>query len=272
MATGSRAGVEVGMFQESEFKIMNLPRFVAEEHEHFTRSVTTDLAEFAGNQEVQKLYEDVLSRELAAVDEDLAVLQMLVFTHYYFLYSTTALMRWHLSEAFAGVRIAIDGALVAAQLIHDRRSHVPYTARTKPFDNFSRYLGNLMKDGKPLPHPLVPTLIALHKKLSTFTSHADVGSFVHRVAVMRDGPERQLVVQYFQRSDDAREREVHGLALCHAFVMVLDVFSEFLVKELRLVPPSWIADLRSLGSRLEQRHAVLREGLRSSEEATAGEI
>jgi hypothetical protein len=58
--------------------------------------------------------------------------------------------------------------------------------REKPFDNFARYLGNLIREGKALPHPLVPVLFNLHKSLSTFASHADVNSFVHRVDIVKN--------------------------------------------------------------------------------------
>ncbi len=97
-------------------------------------------------------------------------------------------MRCHLSEAFASARAAIDAALIAAQIIHDRASQVAYTKREKPFDNFARHLGNLIRDGKPLPHPLVPALRDLYKTISTFAGHADVGSFVHRVKLTEDYP------------------------------------------------------------------------------------
>src|SRR5882672_7531897 len=91
-------------------------------------------------------------------ENEFVLFQLLTFTHYHFLYALACLMRCHLSEAFASARAAIDAALIAAQIIHDRASQVAYTKREKPFDNFARYLGNLIRDGKPLPLPLVPSL------------------------------------------------------------------------------------------------------------------
>lgn len=176
-------------------------------------------------------------------------------------------MRCHLSEAFASVRAAIDGALVGAQLIHDRASQVAYTKREKPFDNFARYLGNLIRDGKPLPHPLVPVLFNQHKTISAFAVHADVGSFLHRVN-FADGPENPMMsVGYFQFAKNPAEREIHGLAVFHSFVMILDVFSDFLVTEQKAVPQEWQDELRALGTTIERRAEALRGTLAKDAEA-----
>jgi len=181
--------------------------------------------------------------------------------------SPLCLMRCHLSEAFASVRAAIDGALVGAQLIHDRASQVAYTKREKPFDNFARYLGNLIRDGKPLPHPLVPVLFNQHKTISAFAVHADVGSFLHRVN-FADGPENPMMsVGYFQFAKNPAEREIHGLAVFHSFVMILDVFSDFLVTEQKAVPQEWQDELRALGTTIERRAEALRGTLAKDAEA-----
>ena len=65
----------------------------------------------------------------------------------------------------------------------------------------------LGKDGKPLPHPLVPVLFNLHKSFSRFASHADVDSFVHRVKVNGAPDEMMLTVEYFQFAENQTERK-----------------------------------------------------------------
>src|SRR3954451_11629528 len=159
---------------------LNLLQFVSVENEQFLVSMASNPEEFRTLSYIHGLY-DAAMAEKSVHENDIAVFQMLTFTHYHFLFATACLMRCHLSEAFASVRAAIDGALVGAQLIHDRASQLAYAKREKPFDNFARYLGNLIRNGKPLPHPLVPVLFNQHKAISGFAVHADVGSFVHRV-------------------------------------------------------------------------------------------
>jgi hypothetical protein len=206
-----------------------------------------------------------------SVDEDdVVIFQMLTFTHYHFLFSTACLMRCHLSEAFASARAAIDGALVAAQIIYDRPSQVAYAKREKPFDNLARYLGSLIKDGKLLPHPLVPRLFDLHKSFSMFASHADVNSFVHRVKISREPGKKVLTVEYFQFSLSEAERKIHALTLFHTFVMILDVFSDFLVTEQKAVPKEWQDQLRGLGQAMERMHGALRETLPPDDAEEAG--
>lgn len=246
---------------------LNLLQFVSIEHEQFLVSVANNRGEFHTLSHIHGLY-DAAMAEKTVHENDIAVFQMLTFTHYHFLFATACLMRCHLSEAFASVRAAIDGALVGAQIIHDRASQVAYTKREKPFDNFARYLGNLIRDGKPLPHPLVPDLFNQQKTISGFAVHADVGSFMHRVN-FADGPENPMMsVEYFQFAKNPVEREIHGLTVLHSFVMILDVFSDFLVIEQKAVPQEWQDKLRTLGTAIERRAKTLRGMLPSDAEAT----
>jgi hypothetical protein len=157
-----------------------------------------------------------------------------------------------------GQRIAIDAALIGAQIIADRGSQIAWVKREKPFDNLARYYGNLIKDKKPLPHALVPELLALHKKLSGISSHADIGTFVHRTTITKESYGQRIFVKYFQCSDDARQRRIHALTLAHALVMILDMFSDFLVDEQKSVPPQWRLDLRAFGADIEREHKALK--------------
>lgn len=238
----------------------NLLSFISSENEQFRISLQNDTNEMAFLERLQALYEAALP-DVEVPEDDMPIFQLLTLTHYYFLMATALLMRCHLSEAFGCARIAIDATLIGAHLISDRKAHVAYTKREQPFDNFARYLGNLIKDGKPLPHPLVPELVRLHKRLSTFTSHADIGSFVHRVTLSQEDGVHQIRVQYFQYSKTPAERRVHALTLFHIFVMVLDVFSEFLALEHRIVKAEWQFEIHRLGAELERQAAALKATL-----------
>ncbi len=234
---------------------LNLLDFVARETHQFLVSLANNEDQLKIHRRLQGLYEAALSN-MTADENDIVVFQLLTFTHYHFLFSNACLMRCHLSEAFASARAAIDAALIAAHIIHDRASQVAYTERQKPFDKLNRHLGNLIRNGKELPHPLVPALLELHGKISAF-AHADVHSFVHRVRIVRQ-PETVLTVEYFQFANDETERKIHALNLFHVFVMVLDVFSEFLVREQKVVPQQWQDVLHGLGQAIECQHAALR--------------
>jgi hypothetical protein len=239
---------------------LDLLRFVSIENEQFLISLANNRDELKILSYIQGLY-DAATAEKSVDKNDMAVFQLLTFTHYHFLFSTACLMRCHLSEAFASARAGIDGALVGAQIIHDRASQVAYTKREKPFDNFARYLGNLIKDKKPLPHPLVPDLFSLHKSFSSFAAHADVGSFVHRVKFTGEPDRRILTFEYFQFSPNDTERKIHAMTLFHTFIMVLDVFSDFLVAEQKVVPKEWQDELRGLGQAIERHHDELKKAL-----------
>jgi len=239
---------------------LDLLKFVSLEHEQFLVSLANNRDEFRILSHIHGLY-DAATSNVTVHENEMAIFQLLTFTHYHFLFGTACLMRCHLSEAFASARAAIDGALVGAQIIHDRPSQVAYTKRERPFDNFARYLGNLIKSGKPLPHRLVPTLVDLQKSFSSFSVHADVGSFVHRVTISGDGDDRLLSMQYFQFARNETERKIHALTLFHTFVLILDVFSGFLVTEQKVVPQEWQDELHGLGASIERRHEELKDEL-----------
>lgn len=241
-------------------RIPNLLSFVSSENEQFLISLANDTRELEFVGRMQTLYEAALP-DVEVPEDDMPIFQLLTFTHYYFLLATAMLMRCHLSEAFGCARIAIDATLIGAHLIVNRSDHVAYTNRTKPFDNFARYIANLIKDGKPLPHPLVPELVRLQKTLSTFTSHADIGAFAHRVDITRGEGVRQIRVQYFQYSKTTAERQIHALTLFHIFVMVLDVFSEFLALEHKIVRKEWQFEVIRIGTELEREVARLKTTL-----------
>ena len=238
--------------------------FIADEDKEFQTSLTRDRANLASWNEVQRFYEAAL-REVQVGENEIPIFQLLTFSHYHFLTAMAALMRCHLSEMLGAVRIAIDAALIGAQIISDRGSQVAWLKREKPFDNLARYYGNLIKDKKRLPHALIPELLTLHKKLSGVSSHADIGTFVHRTTITKENYGHRIFVKYFQCSDDPRQRRIHALTLAHAFVMILDVFSDFLVDEQKSVPSQWRLDLRAFGAGVEREHETIKGTLGTEE-------
>lgn len=239
--------------------------FIGMEEQQLLTSMANNREELALLARMESLYCAAMSCKTVK-ENDFIVFQLLTFTHYHFLFSTACKMRCHLSEAFASARAAIDAALIAAQIIHDRGSQVAYVKHDKPFDNFARYLGNLIKDGKDFPHPLASTLFNQHKQISRFASHADVDSFVHRVKKTTIGGEVVMSVEYFQFARNDTERKIHALTLSHTFVMVMDVFSDFLVTEQKVVSPEWQSELHAIGKLIEHRALELQAELPKDEQ------
>lgn len=238
---------------------LDIVKFLGIEHEQVLVSFANGGEELKIIGHLQGLYSAPMSN--ATVGENEYVLfQLLTFIHYHFLYALACHMRCHLSEAFASARAAIDAALIAGHIIHDRASQVAYADRTKPFDKLNRHYKNLIRGDRPLPHALIPDLIKQHDIISSFASHADIASFVHRVEKV-EGDTPMMAVQYFQFAKNKAERQIHGLALLHTFVMVLDVFANFLVEEAKSVPSQWRDELHGLGGRIERQTEELKKQL-----------
>lgn len=248
------------MSDQTPDRLLDVFDFIRQEHEQFEISTATRLDELEIVEQLQRLY-DAAVPTAPVLEDDMPIFQLLILTHYYFLRAVADMLRCHLSESFGSARIAIDAAMIAAQIIADRASQVAYVKRTKPFDNYARHIGNLIKDNKPLPHPLIGPLFALHKKLSRFSSHADVGGFIHRLDISREPGNRRIVVQYFQFASEENQRTMHNLSLFHTFVMVLDVFTDFLIVEHKSVPERWRNELHALGITIERLHAALKATL-----------
>lgn len=240
-------------------------RFVSMENEQFLVSMANNREEFGLLSHVQGLYSHAITN-VSASENELVIFQLLAFTHYHFLFSTACLMRCHLSEAFASARAAIDAALIGACIIENRSLQVAYAKRENPFDKLNRHLRNLVRDKKPLPHRLIPELLRVHDTCSMFANHADIGSFVHRVDFVQPSgrSDPMMTVEYFQFAKNPIERKIHGLALLFTFVMILDVFSDFLVSEYKVAPIEWKEELHNLGAKIQKRNDELKIALSQS--------
>jgi hypothetical protein len=239
---------------------IDLLHFVSIEHEQFLISMVKCRQEIDAHSHLQGLFQAALSKTEVAED-DMVLIQLLAFIHYHFVYSHACLFRCHLSEAFASARSAIDAALIGAFIIKDRSLQVKYLKREAPFDNLARHLGNMARDKKPMPHHLIPALRDIHGKLSRFAGHADIESFMHRVEITEKDAKPFVLLQYFQFARDEAQRKLHFVQLSLAFVIVLDVFSDCLVDQLKTVPKQWQDELRGVGNALEKAGDQLKKHL-----------
>jgi len=234
-------------------------RFVSDEHRQFLIAIANERDELKAVNHIQGLYSAALSHVRLSDKADLIVYQLLGFTHYHFLFATACQFRCHMAEAFNSLRCAIDGALVAAWLIKDRASQEAYYQRKKPFDKLNRHLRNLVREKRTerLPHPHIPILLEMHELCSRFASHADVDTFAHRAREFRDESGVEWAThEYFQFSRDVREQRYHFFSLMHGFLVLLDVFSGFLVGEQKKVPAEWQQELHGVIASIEKVRAA----------------
>jgi hypothetical protein len=233
----------------------DLLQFVSTEHQHFLTSLVTCHEEIKILSHVHGLYAAAMTNQ--TTDESTVVIfQLLAFVHYHFLFASSSYMRCHMAEGFSSARAAIDGALIASQIIHDRASQVAYIERSKPFDKLIRHFKNLTRDKKPLPHPLIEHLIQQHDSCSQFASHADVQTFAHRLEFLSK-PYAMMSMGYFQFPHDPPKMKHHFLGLLHIFVVTLDIFSGFMVDEKKCLPEQWRQELHHVGRQIEDRRKQL---------------
>jgi hypothetical protein len=256
------------MTQDSSGPTPNLPpnvfqhppdllQFVSTEHQQFLTSLVNCHEELNILAHVHGLYAAGMTNQSADANK-IVIFQLLTFVHYHFLFASSSYLRCHMAEGFSSARAAIDGALISAQIIHDRASQVAYVNRAKPFDKLVRHFKNLIQHNKPLPHPLVKHLIEQHDFCSQLASHADVQTFAHRLEFHGD-PEKLMSFGYFQCPRDPAAMKHHFLGLLHIFVVTLDIFSGFLVGEQKCLPEAWREELHHVGRQIENRRQHLHE-------------
>jgi hypothetical protein len=229
----------------------DLLQFESTEHLRFSTTLVNCPDEIRALQHIQGLYLAAMSNQTIE-PKNVLIFQLLTFIHYHFLFASTCYMRCHMAEAFNSARTAIDAALITAQIIHDRSSQEAYINRTKPFDKLVRHFKNMIRDKKSLPSPLIEHLIKFYDTCSQFASHADVQTFMHRLDFVKD-PSQQDVMSfgYFQVPSEPSETKRHFLALLRIFVVTLDIFSIFMVEEIKTVPSTWRDELHHLGRTIE---------------------
>lgn len=244
----------------------NFIEFVGIENQQLMVSLINRRREFDRFSHLDGLYRAAIGPR-PCTPPDFILYQLLFLAHYQLLAGQAAIMRCHLSDAFASARIAIDAALVAAWIIADRASQNAYVSRTKPFDKLVRHYKNLIRDNGRLPSALIRVLIEKHDFCSAHAAHADISVFVHRVNFSGE-KNRTARTEYFQFADGARGR-FHMLTLLHCFVVVLDMFAPFFVDELKVLPTRWKEELHNLGAATERDLATIKAEIDTEEAASS---
>jgi hypothetical protein len=176
---------------------------------------------------------DIKVKDFEAFTDDerhkITVVALYSFVHFHLYFSTTCLLRCHLSDSLASTRKAIDAALTAYKLIHEPKTLNEYVEGHYAYKFIKKHIDKARQKDKTL-YPVAQPLIELHEICSEFGSHADVGSFIHRVRVEKtSGVNKQLLKHLmFQVPEHALEHRYYLLRTYLGFVLMVLIFTDFI--------------------------------------------
>lgn len=234
----------------------DLAEFINAENEYLTKLTISCPEEINFIDKIHRLYIAVMKGQNINPSEA-TLLHFLALIHYNFLFSSATGLRGHLAEACNSARVAIDAALAAAYIIHDRASQQAYIDRKSPFDKLMRHYKNMIRDNKPLSNDLIPHLMKQHDFFSQYASHADADAFVYRSEFLENSGTPSVRVSYFQIPQNIDHFKHHFLGILKTFIVTLDIFSGYFVDERKVVPATWRNELRLTGKQIEDRQAQL---------------
>jgi hypothetical protein len=156
------------------------------------------------------------------------VLALYLFTHYHLYFSTTCLLRCHLSDSLGSTRKAIDASLTAYRLIEEPQTLGQYYEGHRHFQNIKGFVARIRKHDAT-KYPLAAQLIALHELCSEFGSHADISSFIHRIAVEKEKgqPKGLFKVLMFQLPNTDVELRGYVVQTLLAYTLMAKIYGGF---------------------------------------------
>jgi hypothetical protein len=124
----------------------------------------------------------------------------------------------------ASTRKAIDSTLSAYRL-HVEPGTLPEYLEAKYSYRFIKKTIEKARKNDETAYPLAPPLLDLHGTCSTYGSHADIASFVHRVKVVpRDTGSASIEHLMFQYPEDPEEFRYYLASTLSAYSLMLGVF------------------------------------------------
>ena len=163
-------------------------------------------------------------------DHKRTVLCLYLYVHGQMYFSVACLLRCHLSNSLASTRKAIDATLTAYRLIEEPATLPQYEAGDFSYQFVKRYVEKARKKDASL-YPLAVDLLKFHDLCSQFGSHADIATFIHKIAILQtDNPDQEMMtVGMFQPPDSKEEMRRYMVETFLAFVAMMKVFSSFVV-------------------------------------------
>lgn len=202
---------------------------------------------------LDEIYQNPLSRMVLPQEKDV-VAKLFLFVHFYLYFSTSCLLRCHLSECLTAVRKAIDASLSAYKIIVEPKSGEKYLERDKSFLFIKNTIQRENKNNSPPKYPLAIALINIHEACSEFGSHADISSFFHRFEIKEVSGEtkEQHLFHYFQFPRKTEEFKYYFIATLQAFYLMFKIFKIFLDENLKIVDTNWEHKIEILGPKLDE--------------------
>ncbi len=200
--------------------------------------------------------------DMSATSDSFLIPQLLAFVSYHFYFSTSSMLRGHLSEAFSSCRVAIDATFHAYRFIKDRASQEAYLNNDKSFRNAKQFFKEALERDSA-SFPLARDLVHLHETCSKFASHADFSTFAHRLSLEEEA--QQFKIQYFQIPKTPNDFAFYLVSLVRAFIIMMKIFAIYLVEQTKSVPDEWRRQLDELDRASHEMGLARKPSTESSE-------
>jgi hypothetical protein len=159
----------------------------------------------------------------------ITIQSLYLYIHGQLYISVVSFLRCHLSESLSSTRKAIDAMLTAYRLIEEPDTLKLYEESHSSYKSIKSYIQKARKNDTSR-FPLADKLLKFHEVCSEFGSHADIATFIHKIAVSETDDPNQALMQIgmFQipNSDDEIRRYIVETFL--AFIGMLKVFASFI--------------------------------------------
>lgn len=177
----------------------------------------------------------------------ITVMTLFLFTQFHLYLSTTLMLRCHLSDSLASTRKAIDATLTAYRLMRFPHTVADYNVGHKSYKFIKSTIDRESKQDASR-YPLAGLLIEFHELCSEYGSHADVGSFIHRLKVEHTGTVNKQMLKHvmFQLPEDPREQRYYLVRTFLIFCVMAKVYVDFMPS----VAPTF--DSKAWSARIEQ--------------------
>ncbi|MCF8043184.1 MAG: hypothetical protein K9K65_16910 [Desulfarculaceae bacterium] len=232
---------------------MNFLEYLGTEEQNMLTSLINFKADFDLFYELDGIYQAPISSFLGTEGEEL-VPTLYLFVHFHLYFTTSCLLRSHLSEALVSLRKAIDAGLTAYAILLDPGKAEAYVNRDKFFLHIKANVQTaITKDAAA--YPLAQNLIQIHDMCSQYGSHSDVDSFLHRLETKgEDSSDRyELFLHYFQfPKGGSEEYRFYFLSVLQAFLLIFLIFKIFFSQKLRIIDPVWEQRIAKLGTYLDR--------------------
>lgn len=208
--------------------------------------------------QVDALYRRALAVGKAA-DQATVPVQMLLHCHYRLYHALAALLRSHVSDAYASLRTAIEAGLHAYRAVEGDGAAEPGKGRDTSFVyTIAAIRSERAKNKKALP--LAESLLKVHDLCGQIAAQADFGGFAERLQASRTKVPF-LAAHYFQQPAAQPELQFYTVVLLHTFAVILLAFETLLRRRTRTVDDAWAKELRRVEAMLRDwQEQLMRSG------------